>query len=87
MSSFTIKLLTFLCLLIADIFFYIDVWPMDFAKRNQDIYLIVSMMNDPIFIGGIIAGFLAFKKSHFKTAFFFMGLPLLLTLSYYWIFR
>lgn len=87
MNSFIVKLFIFLTALILDIIFYIQLWSPDFAKVHKNTYLLISMINDPIFIGGIILGFLAFKKSNFKTAFFFIFLPLILTSTYYLIFR
>lgn len=87
MNTFTIKIFIFLVILITDIIFYFKLFSPNFAHFHKNEYLLVSIINDPIFIGGIILSFLSFKKSNFKTAFFFISLPIILTSFYYFVFR
>lgn len=82
-----IRVPVFFILLLIDVVLFFYVRNPDFAQINKESYFIASMSVDPIFIGGIAFGFLAFKKCHDKMAFFWILLPIILTSIFYYLFR
>lgn len=88
MNLFSIQLIVFFVFLIADIVFYFILRNPSFPLPEQrEVYEILSILLDPIFIGGILFGLNAFRKSHEKTAFILITIPLLTTLLFYGLFR
>ena len=84
---FRITVCSSILLFLADIYFYIITFSSSFALRNKEMYDIVSIFNDFIFIGCGLSAIRAFRKTKLKTSCFLLAIPCLYTFILFTCFR
>lgn len=84
---FRITLCLNILLFLTDIYFYIITFPESFALRNKEMYNIVSIFSDFIFIGCGLSAIRAFRKTRLKTSCFLLLIPCLYTVILFICFR
>ena len=85
--SFTIQFLSVIFFVILNIISYILTFTNDFALKNKDIYSIISIFNDFIFIGCFLTAVSCFRKAKFKSTLIFLSAPLIYTGILFLFFR
>lgn len=85
--NFAAHLLSIIALLIANIICYIITFTDNFALTNKEMYGIISIFNDFIFITCVLSGITSLRKAKFNTTIVFFSIPLIYTSILWYFFR